>query len=93
MPTFSCENETCPQSKLSSRTLVYNTRQFTAAVAAVPSVVPLLVLGDGIIGKVCKRNSTPLDRDRHTGNQIVAAAGVAYEAVCSNATDLFLLWH
>jgi len=30
----------------------YNTRQFTAAVAAMPSVVPLLVLGEGIIGKV-----------------------------------------
>jgi len=34
------------------RTHWYNTRQFTAAVAAMPSVVQLLVLGEGIIGKV-----------------------------------------
>jgi len=34
----------------------YNTVQCAAAVAAMPSVVPLLLLGEGIIGKLKKRN-------------------------------------
>ena len=56
-----------------------------------PWVVPLLVLGEGIIGKVQKRNSTDRERDRQTGRQTIGAAGAAaYYAACSNATDLFL---
>src|SRR6218665_2401459 len=42
----------------------YNTRQCTAAIAAMPCVVLLLMLGEGIIGKLHKRNRT--DRYRQT---------------------------
>src|SRR6218665_933547 len=51
---------------------------------ASPLVVKLLLLGEGIVGKVCKRKRT--DRDRQT----VAAAGAACYAAWTNATDLFL---
>jgi len=41
-----------PPSLSYPRAHCYNTRQFTDAVATILSVVPLLVLGEGIIGKV-----------------------------------------
>src|SRR6218665_1817727 len=43
----------------------YNTRQCTAAIAAMPWVVLLLLLGEGIIGKLKKRN-----RQTHTDRQL-----------------------
>ena len=46
------------------RTHCYNNHQYTAAVAALPMAVTLLLLGEGIIGKVKKRNMT--DRERPT---------------------------
>jgi len=42
----------------------YDTRQCTAAIAAMPLVVKLLLLGEGIVVKVNKRNRR--DRDRKT---------------------------
>jgi len=47
----------------------YNTLQCTAAIAAMPLVVKLLLLGEGIVGKVHKRKRT--DRYRQT----IAAVG------------------
>ena len=41
----------------------YSIRQCTDAVAEMPSVVPLLLLGEGVIGKLKKRNrQTETDR-------------------------------
>jgi len=48
----------------------YNTRQCTAAVAAMPSVVPLLLLGEDIVEKLKKRN-----RQTETDRQTVTASG------------------
>ena len=44
-----------------------------AAVAAVPSVVPLLLLGEKIIGKLKKRNRQT-DTDRQTERQLLQLA-------------------
>jgi len=66
----------------------YNTRQCTAAVAVMPLVIKLLLLGEGIVAKVYKTKRT--DRDRKTDRQTVAAAGVTYYVAWTNATDLFL---
>ena len=63
----------------------YNTRQCTGAVAVMPSVVPLLLSREGIIGKLKKRN-----RQTQTDSKAVATAGTVYKALCPNATDLFL---
>src|SRR6218665_1152730 len=53
----------------------YSTSQCTGAVAEMPSVVPLLLLGEGIIGTLKKRNrQTETDRqtDRQTKRQLEA---------------------
>src|SRR6218665_3665242 len=49
------------------RSHCYNNRQCTAAM---PLVIKLLLLGEGIVGKVYKRRIT--DRDRKTDRQTVA---------------------
>src|SRR6218665_3432242 len=46
----------------SRRAHCYNTRQCTAVVAAKALVVKLLLLGEGIVGKVHKRKRTNPDR-------------------------------
>ena len=55
-PPFLVTMKRVSQSKLSSRTLL-QIRQLTAVVAAMPSVVLLLLLGEEIIGKF--RKETP----------------------------------
>ena len=64
----------------------YNTRQFTAAVAAMTWVAPLLVLGRESLEKFRKETA-----QTQTGRQIVTAAGAAYKAACPNATDFVSL--
>ena len=46
----------------------YITRKRTAAVAVMPVVVKLLLLGEGIVGKVLKRKRTDPDRQTDFGN-------------------------
>jgi len=67
-----------------------NPRQCTAAIADMPLVVKLLLLGEGIFGKVYKRRE-----QTETERPIVALLlhGVAYYAAWTNSTDLFLCWH
>ena len=67
----------------------YNIRQCAATIAAMPLAVKLLLLGEGIVGKVYKRNRT--DREIKTDRQTVAAAGAAYYVAWTNATDVFLM--
>jgi len=50
----------------------YDTRQCTAAIPAMPLVVKLLLLGEGIVVKVNKIKRT--DRDRKTNRPTVADA-------------------
>jgi len=53
VPTF-------PPGLIFPRAPCYNPRQCTAAVAAMPLVVKLLLLGEGIVGKVLKRKGDML---------------------------------
>ena len=69
MPTFS------PDLNF-TRAHCYNTRQCTAAIAVMPLVVKLQLLGEGIVGKVYKRKR--IDRERKTDRSTVAAASAAY---------------
>src|SRR6218665_1173147 len=58
-----------------------DTRQCKAAIAAMPLVIKLLLLGEGIVVKINKRKRT--DRDRKTGRPTVAAAELLIASLTS----------
>jgi len=63
----------------------YNTCKSTAAVAAVPLVVKLLLLGVGIVGKVLKRKRTDPDRQTDFGNTRLMECRRPAFCVCARA--------